>query len=193
MRTTSPLKSLFMKCAVAIAVVLFASAGTVKADSIVSVQLLPVTFPILISLPGGGGIPTTETIGVTFDWNTTTQTLSNFVVTSSGPLTGYLNTPPFVLFDGSGSIELIDFFDSQGGIFQLDYFIHSFPPLPGTPGTYVTDLDLICSPQENCANDHFALGTATVTATPEPATFALLTVGFAGMLLRKRKKSASAT
>jgi hypothetical protein len=170
------------------AVVFFGISAIARADTVVSVALGPTQFLTGVS---STGLPF-ETIGVTFNWDTTTQTLFDFQLTSSGPVTGFHSTPTFVLFDNaSGSIRLLDFFNAQGDLFQLDYAIHGiFPLLSSTPGTYVTDLDLFCSGFcGGLGGDHFTTGLAVVspTATPEAGMLPILSPGLAALLICKRK------
>jgi hypothetical protein len=69
-----------------------------------------------------------------------------------------------------------------------------FPLLEDVPGTYQTDMDLLCSGKDAClGGDWFQrdgnAGEAVVSAvsTPEPGTLALVGVGLIGLLARKRK------
>jgi hypothetical protein len=133
-------------------------------------------------------------VGVTFNWDTTTQTLSNFVLTAVGPLgMGISNTPASVNFDGTALIFMS--FQGPGSEFQLDYDEHAFliPPIMSTPGTYRTDLGFFC---DICGRGNsFEIGTATVTAvgpvsTPEPGTLtslasALGLLAFVGLKQRR--------
>jgi hypothetical protein len=172
------------------AIVLSAVASIAQADT-VNVVFNPAGF----GFDSAGSNPF-ETIGLSFTWDTTTQTLSNFVLTSEGPVTGFSSTPTAVLFNGS-EIDLLNFSNGKGDIFQLDYGFHGLvqPRLSSTPGTYPLDLNLECHGDPRVCTGTFTnvFDTATVTAavsTPEPGTLALVGVGLVGSLARKRKKSA---
>jgi PEP-CTERM motif len=136
------------------------------------------------------------TIGATFKWNTVTQTLFDFNVTATGTATGFSNTPLTEVF-GPDGITILAFRNSNGDIFELNYENHAgllFPLLEDVPGTYQTDMDLLCSGKDAClGGDWFQrdgnAGEAVVSAvsTPEPGTLALVSVGLIGLLARKRK------
>jgi len=172
------------------AIVLFAVASIARADNLVNVVFNPAEF-------GSTGSVPFETIGLSFTWDTTTQTLSNFVLTSQGPVTGFLSTPPAALFNGP-EIDLLGFSDGKGDVFQLDYGFHGGiiqPRLSSTPGIYPLDLNLECQGDPHVCTGTFTnvSDTATVTAavsTPEPSTLALVGFGLVGLVGRKRKKSA---
>jgi hypothetical protein len=175
-----------MKRSIVMAVFLLGLASIAQADTLVNVVFQPVTF---------FQSPPFETIGVSFTWDTTTQILSNFVITSVGPVTGF--SPSFVIFDSS-EIEKLSFSNGKGESFQLEYSFHGDilqPELSSTPGTYPIDVNLFCNGDPHvCGGFYTDTGhTATVTAvaTPEPGTLALVGVGLVGgSLARKRKKSA---
>jgi hypothetical protein len=179
-----------MKRSMVMAIVLVAVASIARADNLVNVVFNPADFG------SAGGVPF-ETIELSFTWDTTTQTLSNFVLTSEGPVTGFSSTPTAVLFNGP-EIDLLNFSDGKGDVFQLDYGFHGGliqPRLSSTPGTYPLDLNLECQGDPRVCTGTFTnvFDTATVTAvvsTSEPGTLALVGVGLVGLLGRKRKKSA---
>lgn len=166
-----------MKRIIAIVALLFAATAA-KADNIVSVVMNPTDFGTLFSRDGQ--VLGDETVGVTFNWDTTTQTLSDFVLTATGPFgSGISNTPSFTAFNSDGSLNILNF-DLGQGQFQLNYGNHGhlIPPLSSTPGNYLTDLGFFCP----CAiGDNFEFGTATVTATPEPSTLLLMLAGLIGL------------
>jgi hypothetical protein len=169
----------------ALIVVLFFAATVAKADNIVSVKLDQVDFGDLASQTGQelGH----EIVGVNFTWDTTTQVLSNFVVSSTGPFI-MPNLAADVLFGSDGSILLLNIDGPGSSQYQLDFFNHDMFPLPPTPGTYTADLGFFC-PCIGGAN--FELGTATVSAiaAPEPGSAVLLLTGLVALtalLFRRR-------
>lgn len=164
----------------------FFFAGSAKADSIVAVDLEPTQFTLLDFVAQD---TVTETVGVTFLWDTTTNTLSNFQVTAQGPFQGLSEIPADELF-GSSGLRIVDFFDPQGAEFQLDSLIHSqLYPIPDTPGTYTSDLFFGC---DGCNGD-YELGVAEVTSVPEPASCLLTLVGLLGLAAIKLKRRTSAS
>ena len=176
-----------MKRGIIIAILILTLGSVAKADNIVSVVIAPTDFGILSGMVDGKFVSGDVTMGVGFDWNTTTQTLSNFVISQTGPFgQGMPGSPSFTTID-DGALVLLDFFNKDGALFQLNSGNHGglIPPLPGTPGTYLADLDFFCP---GCGGDNFKVGTATVAAISEPGTLALLGVGLVGLLTRKRKK-----
>jgi PEP-CTERM motif len=181
-----------MKRGMLMSILLFGLVSIAKADTVVSVVLEPTQFTGLSGFINGHLVEGNETVGVSFNWDTTKETLSNFVLTAAGPWgTGLSNIPADVAFDPSGSIFLMNF-NGPGVQFQLDYLNHApdgFPHLSSAPGTYFTDLGFFCD-QCTPAKSDFEIGTATVTATPEPGTLTLLGVGLLGLLARKRRKPA---
>jgi hypothetical protein len=160
----------------------FATAAGSRADTLVNVTIEPTTYQLLFN-------GADETIGATFTWDVTTNVLSNFVVTQSGPLPTL--TFSFVGF-GSSFISQMNFSDSQGDVFSVFRERTGLANIGNTPGTYTPlGLDLICK-QPGCIEGEFInIGTAVVTAvstpTPEPGTLALLGVGLVGFLARKRR------
>lgn len=164
--------------------VVFAMAAGSRADTLVSVAIEPTTYHVIFNSPD-------ETIGATFTWDVTTNVLSNFVVTQSGPLPTL--TFSFVSF-GSSFINQINFSDAQGDVFSVFRESSGLTNIGNTPGTYTPlGLDLICK-QTGCIEGEFInIGTADVTAasatTPEPGTLVLLGVGFIGFLARKTRRS----
>jgi hypothetical protein len=176
-----------MKRSILMAIFLLGLASIVQADTLVNVVFQPVTF---------FQSPPFETIDLSFTWDTTTQTISNVVITSAGPLTGFSNIPYVDLFDGS-EIEKLGFSNGKGETFQLEYSFHGDilqPELSSTPGTYPTDVNLFCDGDPHVCGGFFTdtghTATVTAVATPEPGTLALVGVGLVGLLGRKRKKSA---
>ena len=148
----------------ALIVVLFFAATVAKADNIVSVTLDPMDFGDFFSQTGQelGH----EIVGVNFTWDTTTQVLSNFVVSSTGPFT-MPNAAADVLFGSDGSLWVLDINGPSGSQYQLDFFNHDLFSVPPIPGTYTADLGFFC----NCVpGGSFELGTATVSAIRHPRT-----------------------
>jgi hypothetical protein len=165
-------------------VLLFVGVSACRADSYLSVNMLPTTFELQ---PGSSGVSAFETVGATFKWDITTGTLSDFQVTANGPWAVGTFTPSFIKVD-STAIRFIDFIDAAGDIFQFNPGNHAglIPPLPTLPGTYSTDLFFGCA--ANCGDD-FEIGTAIVTPAAEPATGLFLGLGLAVVgLMRRRKK-----
>jgi hypothetical protein len=174
-----------MQRIMAIAIVMLAMTAVARADSLVSVDMLPVT-------------SRGETVEVNFIWDTTTNVLSDLHVTSSplwGPLT--LQNVQFG-FNDTGShfgLALLDF-TSPGGEFALDGSFDNFNPIGSAPGTYTTELFFQCVPATcppGAIGFDLKIGSAIVTpfnpvATPEPGTLTLLGVGLASLAIRKYKR-----
>ncbi len=166
-----------IRSVVLVAMLCFAAGA--KADNIVSVAMLPVSFGSG-TIVNGVFVPGAPTVGVTFDWDTTTQVLSDFVVTTTALQSIISSTPIESQFDNSGAIRFLDFSNAAGtDLFALDYGIHGglIPDLASIPGTYVTDLFFLCS--ECVSHQNFSLGTAIVApvSTSEPGALLLLGVG----------------
>lgn len=183
-----PQKATWMKVLLGIfAVMLFAAVSTCRADSYLSVNMLPTTFELQ---PNSSGVSAFETVGATFKWDLTTAVLSDFQVTAQGPWGVGMFAPTFIKVD-STSIRFIDFVDAAGNIFQFNPGNHAdlIPPLPTIPGTYSTDLFFGCA--TGCGDD-FKIGTAIVTpaTAAEPATGLFVGLGLAvmGLMRRRRKK-----
>ena len=177
---------MWMKALLGIFVIMFfAGVSTCRADSFLSVNMLPTTFELE---PDGSGISPFETVGVTFTWDITTGVLSDFQVTAQGPWAVGMFSPTFITVD-STTIRFMDLADTAGNIFQFNPGNHggTIPPLPAIPGTYPTDLWFGCS--AHCGQD-FRIGTATVTPAAEPATGLFVGLGLAvfGLMRRRRKK-----
>lgn len=165
---------------------LFFSVTTASADSFVSVVLEPTQFNGFAGIVNGNLTFASETVGASFDWDITTQAISNVVLTANGPWGMGLSNVPSVVFDGSGAILIMNF-DGGRSEFQLNYLNHDpagFPHLASTPGTYVTDLGFFCG-QCLAGNSDFELGTAIVSpiATPEPSTAVLVLAGLIALFL----------
>jgi hypothetical protein len=181
-----------MKRFAVMVILAFCLASVAKADSFVSVVIAPTTFSNLQAFINGQLVTVDETVGVSFNWDTTTQTLSDFAVTAVGPFgEGLSNIPTAIIFKSSGGLSLLNFSNGQGDQFQMNSGIHGglIPPIPPVPGVYSADLDFFC-PQCVSGGDNFKIGTATVssTAISEPGTLVLLGVGLAALAARKRRK-----
>jgi MYXO-CTERM domain-containing protein len=167
-------------------VMLFAGVSTCRADSYLSVNMLPTTFELQPDRPG---VSASETVGATFTWDVTTGVLSDFQVTAQGPWAVGMFSPGFIRVD-STAIRFIDLVDAAGNIFQFNPGNHAglIPPLPPIPGTYRTDLFFGCA--SHCGDD-FKIGTAIVTPATEPATGLFVGLGLAvvALMRRRRKKS----
>jgi hypothetical protein len=174
-----------MKRMIVVSILLLVAASIAQADSVVNVVFNPAEF-------GDAGSPPLETIALSFTWDTTTQTLSNFNFTSQGPLTGFASVPAAVIFDGP-VLSFLSFTNGKGDAFQLDYGFHGFvePKLTGTPGVYALDLNLECRSDPHVCTGDFTnvTDTATVTAvsTPEPGSLALLLEGLLGLVTVKKR------
>ena len=179
-------KATWMKVLIGVfAVMLFAGGSICRADSYLSVNMLPTTFELQPDRPG---VSAFETVGATFKWDIATGVLSDFQVTAQGPWAVGMFAPGFIKVD-STAIRFIDFVDAAGNIFQFNPGNHAglIPPLPTIPGTYGTDLFFGCS--SHCGED-FKIGTAIITPAAEPATGLLVGLGLAvvGLMRRRRKK-----
>ena len=168
-----------------------------KADSFVSVVINPVQLSL-----------STEFIGASFVWDTTTGALSDFSVTSTGPLNfSFSNVPTFELVQNQ-MIKELDFHSALNNetvrLEYVDDFYHLYtqlvfggnppPILSSTPGTYFTYIEaegLLTG--FDIANQ---VGTATVTSlgdgdhdgddpisAPEPGSLLNLVIGLGGLVL----------
>jgi hypothetical protein len=179
-------KAMWMKALLGIFVIMFfAGVSPCRADSFLSVNMLPTTFELEPDRPG---ISAFETVGVTFTWDITTGVLSDFQVTAQGPWAVGMFSPTFITVD-STAIRFIDLIDAAGNIFQYNPGNHAglIPPLPPIPGIYSTDLFFGCA---GPCGDDFKIGTAIVTPAAEPATGLFVGLGLAvlGLMRRRRKK-----
>lgn len=167
-------------------VLLFIPSAT-KADSFVFVDMVPVTFNVLV--PNQNNQPQhygPVAVGATFVWDLTTNAISHVNVTSSSSSL-FLNM--YVL--DSAMPGLLDFGNSAGDIFQMNSANHAgfIPPLTGAAGIFPTDLWFFC-PSCSIDNAGFTSGEAIViplgqhpAPTPEPASALLLGAGFMGLVL----------
>jgi PEP-CTERM motif len=168
-----------------------------KADSFVSVVINPVQ----LSLSG-------EYLGASFVWDTTTQALSDFSVTSTGPLNfAFSNTPTVEWVQNQTIMELVFHSSLNNETVRLEYFddfyhlyasivFGSNPPpiLSSTPGTYFTYVEAEgFLTGFDIANQ---VGSATVTSlgdgdhdgddpvsAPEPGSLLMLGAGIASVAL----------
>jgi hypothetical protein len=171
---------------------LFLMPALAKADSFVQVVLNP-------SVLAGAGPG--EIGGASFNWDTTTNVLSDFNVSVTGPFSAFSNNASWAM-NGS-NIAFVSFPDVKDGeTFSLDYFddyyraiflSSSKVPISSAPGTYDTFLAL----QGTFTGNGFrSFGTATVTSlgdgdhdgddpvsTPEPNTLILLGAGIGALAL----------
>jgi hypothetical protein len=155
-----------------------------RADSQDQVALTSSTYNFTLADKAAGA----ESFAVTFNWDVTTESLTNFALTANGPITGFLNDPAFSTVTSSG-IYLLDFDDSKGDVFQMDFGIHDQFFIGTAPGTYQVDTDLIC-PSCLGSTDIFGDGFAIVTdppAVPEPSSVLLLMAGVGLLALLNRK------
>jgi hypothetical protein len=91
-----------------------------KADSFVSVNMLPEVFHVAGE----------ETVGATFIWDTTTNQLSDITLTATGEF--WQGTDPATLVGPRGggniagtlSLGFLNFMNAEGDVFQLNYGIH---------------------------------------------------------------------
>jgi hypothetical protein len=163
---------------VLLAVVLFLVGGGVsKADTVVNVAIQPT----MIGCLNTGGC---ETVGVTFNWDTTNNTFSDPVFTQSGPMPPFtgmveMNSSGFSL--GSNAIGGLSVFREAPGITDIG----------SAPGIYHNiDLNFFC-PSGCVEGDNFNLTDAIVTAVsaPEPGTLALVGLGLLSLVnLRKARR-----
>lgn len=172
-----------------------------KADSFVQVVLNPAS-----PLPdnGASGI----IASASFEWDTTTNVLSDFTVHVTGPWTAFSNNASWAMNNdpqhaGPSAISFVTFTDVKDGeTFSLDYHDDYYDaiflggghlPLTSTPGTYETFLALEGTWTGNGWRN---FGTATVTSlgdgdhdgddpvsTPEPGSLLMLLAGLAALAL----------
>lgn len=133
-----------------------------------------------------------ETIGVTFTWDTSTNVLSNFVVTETGPFASGLapNGSPQINELG---INIINFSDTAGDFFQVNGNLHGLHHIGSAPGIYTTDLFFDCA---GCNSFQPGQGKAIVTSlsdgdhdsddpvsASEPSTLLFLGAGITALAL----------
>lgn len=136
-----------------------------------------------LTFTGRPGTP--EVISGSFLWNTSTNTLYDSVLQTTGPipLNGAVVTTGF---NSSGNLVLVDFNGGPGVQFQIDSLDFSFinNGTPPAPGTYTQYFFLNCGSARACGypgpvilgSDQIS-GPITVSNIPEPSSLAMLLAG----------------
>jgi hypothetical protein len=160
---------------------MFLRIPAVRADSLLSVVIPGAHFS---DLPD-------ETVALSFDWDTTAETLYNMLLDVQGPISGFTPYGSPVFDSRDGGISIMDFYD-----FGLTNLLQIYEPdtplariLP-SPGTYVVKWELIGNTRPGCIRCEIASDSyATVTNLPEPPSALLLLFGLSalGFLLYRNR------
>jgi hypothetical protein len=146
-------------------------ATVAAADSVLNVA-------ITSTGPFFGGSETA--VSLTFDWDTTTNALSDFNLQTVGPLT-FSGTPSGIFFDGN-AISDITFLDSAGDALQFDYNGNtSFNLQPAIGNDQPSLFDIACTPNPVCTDGEVGIvffhGETVISNVAEPQTAELLLLG----------------
>jgi hypothetical protein len=147
------------------------------ADSVLNVAITS-TGPFL------GGSETA--VSLTFDWDPTTNVLSDFNLQTVGPLT-FSGTPTGIFLDGD-AISDITFLDSAGDALQFDYNENtSFNLQPIVGNDQPSLFDIACTPNPVCTDGQVGIiffhGETVIAKTAEAQTAELLLLGFLTLIV----------
>jgi hypothetical protein len=155
-------------------------AGNAKADTLDTVSLST-------SVYANSATPSHESIGLTFNWDVTTQALSGFQFTTDGPYS-FNPTPTAAVFTPNG-IDMLIFNGPSANLEISIEGIGSGTVIPSAPGTYDSPVWFACA---GCVGHDVADSTTIVTdpmSLPEPGTLGLLAIGLAFTCLVFRVKA----
>jgi PEP-CTERM motif-containing protein len=192
-----------MKRVVFVAVLLLLVSVTSRADSFVDVTISPTTWVGLSDLPNGlPNLKSTETIRLSFEWDTTTDTLFDVKLKATGPFgKGLSGLQPSRIAWTSYGLDFLEFAVPNAFVEISNEGLGSGTVIPTTPGTYGRPIWFECStcdehqdgemetfitvtPEHRTHSKSGAVGDDP-TPTPEPSTLMLLGLGLTGLLLRK--------